>query len=222
MKAVIYSTKLFFLIIITTVGFAQPVANFDYSIGADGLSVNFTNQSTGNIIAYKWTFGNGASSDKINPFYKYDKENEYNVCLEVTDDKYKTNYTCKVLNIKAIGQTCTAGFNFVKDAEGFGVQFNNTSSPNTNVEFNWNFGDNTTSNKVSPYHVFPKVGEYVVCLQMHDLTTGCKTDFCSTLFVDGGTQQNCYAKFSFVKNDLAFNFNNESFPMDAKTNWSFL
>jgi len=48
----------------------RPTASFTYQ--SDGLEVHFTDTSTGNPLAWKWTFGEGAaSSNQQNPTYTY-------------------------------------------------------------------------------------------------------------------------------------------------------
>ncbi|MEO1289334.1 MAG: PKD domain-containing protein, partial [Chloroflexota bacterium] len=65
---------------------AAPVANFtaDPVSGESPLSVNFTNQSTGQISSVNWDFGDGTSSTEQNPTHIFDDTGTYNVILTVS------------------------------------------------------------------------------------------------------------------------------------------
>jgi hypothetical protein len=59
--------------------------------------VYFTDQSTGNITSWNWTFGDGETSTDQNPSHQYTTAGSYNVTLNVTtacssDTETKTNY----------------------------------------------------------------------------------------------------------------------------------
>ena len=63
-----------------------PVANFtaDTVRGPLPLSVNFTDQSSGSINSWAWSFGDGASSTEQNPSHTYSSSGTYTVSLSVT------------------------------------------------------------------------------------------------------------------------------------------
>jgi len=65
--------------------------------GFNPLTVNFTNESTGNITAYSWNFGDGEVSSSKDPTHTYKKVGVYTVKLSVTgmggtNTVTKTNY----------------------------------------------------------------------------------------------------------------------------------
>ncbi len=60
----------------------SPVASFTYT--ATGLTVNFTNTSTGGA-SYSWNFGDGATSAETNPVHVYGALGVYNVTLTVSN-----------------------------------------------------------------------------------------------------------------------------------------
>lgn len=75
------------IINITVTGVAQPpVANFIGSptSGNAPLTVNFTDQSSGNITSRSWDFGDGQSSTLQNPSHTYPNAGTYTVKLTVT------------------------------------------------------------------------------------------------------------------------------------------
>jgi len=76
-----------------------PVANFSGSptSGDKPLTVNFTDQSTGSVTAWSWTFGDGGTGTAQNPGHVYNNTGVYTVSLKVTnvvgsDTETKSNY----------------------------------------------------------------------------------------------------------------------------------
>ena len=63
-----------------------PVANFtaDTVRGPLPLSVNFSDQSTGSINSWAWSFGDGGSSTAQDPSHTYSSSGTYTVSLTVT------------------------------------------------------------------------------------------------------------------------------------------
>ena len=67
--------------IVATIEYS-PTASFTYT--AVGLTVNFTNTSTGGA-SYSWNFGDGGTSTEANPTHVYTSAGVYNVTLTVTN-----------------------------------------------------------------------------------------------------------------------------------------
>jgi YVTN family beta-propeller protein len=53
--------------------------------GSAPLSVNFTDNSTGSPTSWKWTFGDGDTSNETNPVHVFNKTEQYTVSLTVDD-----------------------------------------------------------------------------------------------------------------------------------------
>jgi hypothetical protein len=75
----------------------QAAFNATPTAGCAPLTVDFTDQSTGNITGWNWTFGDGGTSTLQNPSHQYTTAGSYNVTLNVTtacssDTETKTNY----------------------------------------------------------------------------------------------------------------------------------
>lgn len=66
-------------------GFILPTAAFTASptVGAAALTVQFTDQSTGNVSDWLWDFGDGATSTEQNPTHTYTAAGVYDVSLTV-------------------------------------------------------------------------------------------------------------------------------------------
>jgi len=71
---------------ITVSVIASPIAEFSGipTSGTVPLDVQFTDQSTGTIDTYSWTFGDGGTSTLENPLYTYNTTGSYTVSLGVT------------------------------------------------------------------------------------------------------------------------------------------
>ena len=79
--------------------FESPGADFtaDLTSGSVPLTVNFTDQSTGDITSWSWDFGDGATSTEQNPSHTYTDPGTYTVSLTVTgpggsDTETKADY----------------------------------------------------------------------------------------------------------------------------------
>ena len=77
----------------------RPDAHFSASptSGAAPLTVNFTDQSTGQITSWSWDFGDGSTSTEQNPSHTYTDGGSYTVSLTVTgpggsDTETKTGF----------------------------------------------------------------------------------------------------------------------------------
>ncbi len=78
---------------ITVMPSVEPDFEVDIDEGCHPLSVNFTNNSTG-AVSYVWDFGNGESSDEVNPSMEFENfgasDTVYNIVLMATN-----SYTCR-------------------------------------------------------------------------------------------------------------------------------
>lgn len=79
------------LVILVTTG-KPPELNFHLASGTNSrsrppLTVRVQNNSTGSIRSYLWDFGDGATSDDIQPEHLYEKHGKYVITLKVTDHK---------------------------------------------------------------------------------------------------------------------------------------
>jgi PKD repeat protein len=62
---------------------AKPQADIFYTIGLNGYTVTFTNQTTG-AASYKWDFGDGATSTEESPVHAYPGKGKYVPTLYAT------------------------------------------------------------------------------------------------------------------------------------------
>jgi hypothetical protein len=79
-----------------------PWAGFSHS--TNGLEVNFTDTSRGNVTDWNWDFGDGFVSTEQHPSHAYDSEGTYPVCLNVTSSNGCRDTVCHSLTVTSTGR----------------------------------------------------------------------------------------------------------------------
>ena len=144
-------------------------ANFFYNPEtANPLTVNFFDNSTGIISSRNWDFGDGETSEELNPVHTYSESGDYYVCLTISGDSlgnYCTDSYCIYISIQ---EQLQAAFNFTLDTlSGMIRQYYFTDASTGNPEtWHWDFGDESFSNMQNPVHQFAYSGTFNVCLQV--------------------------------------------------------
>jgi PKD repeat protein len=154
---------------VSTAAFPHALFSSDMEIGCAPLNVFFTNQSTGtNLSSWLWEFPGGTPSVSTlqNPVVLYDQPGVYDVKLTVAN-ALGEHVTVEQGYI-VVQESPKAGFDFfVNDMT---VGFVNTSSGYTFVQ--WDFGDGTISNEISPVHTYAQSGAYQVMLTVGNNACG--------------------------------------------------
>jgi len=145
-----------------------PKAAFtvDKRSGPKPLTVQFTDQSSGNPTMWSWAFGDGGISTEASPSYTYQEAGVYTVSLtasntEGSDTKTEPDY------ISVIGDIPPPVAMFeAEPLSGIApltVQFTDLSiGPPTS--YAWNFGDGATSAEANPCHTYTAGGVFTVKL----------------------------------------------------------
>ncbi|OVE79088.1 hypothetical protein BVY01_03465 [bacterium I07] len=132
------------------------------------LTVNFTDQSSGDIWAWSWDFGDGATiSDRtrINPIHIYESPGLYSVSLHVwgtrgEDEKLKENYITVANSFPPSAAFSATPTNGTKPLT---VSFTDQSTGDVD-SWNWNFGDGSTGTSQNPSHTYNDAGSFTVSL----------------------------------------------------------
>lgn len=152
-----------------------PVAAFTTSVlsGEAPLSVQFANQSSGDIAGYTWNFGDGGISTEINPVYTFATPGQYTIILTATGlgGSSSAEVVIAVNSLATPIPTLTptppiAAFtsNVLTGEAPLIVQFTNQSIGEV-TNFNWDFGDGTgMSVDANPIHTYSAPGQYIVTL----------------------------------------------------------
>lgn len=125
------------------------------------VTINFLNQSTGTgAVTYLWDFGDGNTSDLLNPSHTYASNGTYSVKLIVTNSNGCSD-TIYRPNAVTIGSV-KAGFNAPANVcQNTSVQFTNTSTP-VPASVTWTFSDGGISSVFSPVKSFSAAGTYSI------------------------------------------------------------
>ena len=148
---------------IDVVGY-PPAANFTANVteGNAPLTVQFTDESTGDITDWFWNFGDGNTSDVQNPTYTYTEPGNYTVTLNASNDY---GYDISIPITITVLEPPAAVFN-ATPTEGnapLTVQFTDQSTGNV-TSWSWDFGDGNTSDVQNPTYTYTAVGNYTVSL----------------------------------------------------------
>ncbi|OYU97147.1 MAG: hypothetical protein CFE21_02315 [Bacteroidetes bacterium B1(2017)] len=158
--------------------FARPTANFTTAPHCLSSNVPITNTSSipVGVLGYNWSWGNGQTSLSATPTYKYPVSGTYTATLKVS-----SAFGCvdSVVKTVTIYERPFASFTVANPCFGDADQtfFNNTTTftgGNTNVNYNWTFGDTKGSNAQSPSNQYVGTGVYPVFMLAVDKINGCR------------------------------------------------
>ena len=166
------------------VGEADCNADFSWSQNESSLTVDFTDQSTGDISYWFWSFGDGNYSELASPQHTYSSPGDYQVALFVADSLSVCSDFIETWITVEMGEQCMAGFEFSLDTLNntpHVYQFTNTSTGNY-THWLWDFGDGNYSEEMNPTHTYEEAGEYQVCLEIvSNDSSSCSDYFCDSL-----------------------------------------
>jgi len=98
-----------------------PTSNFTFN--ANGLTLQFTDLSSGNPVAWHWDFGNGDTSNLQNPSETFANSNLYTITLTVRNADGCETTTNQVLLINGIETHVISGMNIYNEQNKVMVRF---------------------------------------------------------------------------------------------------
>ncbi|MBW8050459.1 MAG: PKD domain-containing protein [Cytophagales bacterium] len=156
---------------------ALPIANFYDTLPCSDVPVTFFDLSDtgdGNIVGWKWNFGDSDTSTLQNPSHTYAAGGDYVVTLIVT-----TNYSCMdtFSDSLSVLQSPVPDFTFVSKCISDTIFFFDStdatlSAPIDSTGYFWDFGDTSVSYQKNPIHPFADTGIFYVTLTVRD-DSGC-------------------------------------------------
>ena len=181
-------------------------------------TINFQNQSIGTgTIAYQWLFGDGGTSNLLNPQHTYLAAGNYTVTLIATNSTGCKD-TAIHTNSIIIGSV-SADFSFPTNiCAGNSFIITNTSAP-IPLSASWSFGDGTTSTAISPVKTYTSTGTYIVTL-ISDFG-GCQATQTKSIIVTAKPSASFNASpLTSCSTPLNVNFSNTS-TGTVSTEWLF-
>ncbi|MCP4259490.1 MAG: S8 family serine peptidase [Planctomycetes bacterium] len=154
----------------------------------DQTTIQFINQSTGNITSWLWDFGDGATSIDPNPSHLYEDARTYTVSLTVsgpdgsdteTKERFIKLFIPEIPNADftrepiSINSPLTVQFIDESTAPATLINLTNGTLFFSSIEsaslggittWTWDFGDGTTSNDRNPSHTYQQAGTFTVSL----------------------------------------------------------
>ncbi|MCR9135678.1 MAG: PKD domain-containing protein [Alphaproteobacteria bacterium] len=138
----------------------------------------------GGLLRYQWDFGDGETSDIINPTKIYGAPGNYRVRLDVTDESGLANasHADEVLASVLPAPVAHAGDD-IEICAGTTIRFDGTASSDVDGvvnRYSWDFGDGQTGGGDQPEHSYAEEGIYRVTLQIEGDNLG----ICSPVSTD--------------------------------------
>jgi PKD repeat protein len=141
----------------------KPVAGFKVLPVCDestSIFIDTSSVSTGAIVSYAWSLGDGTFSLLQNPSHAYAIPGTYQVMEAIqTDSGCVDSFNSEaIVYIKP-----DAGFSATSPCVGNPVQYTDTTSPAGQIAaFIWSFGDGAVSPIQNPEHLYATAGNYMV------------------------------------------------------------
>jgi gliding motility-associated-like protein len=192
-------------------------------------STKFKDESTGgNIVKWRWDFGDGTGDTTQNPTYLYPSPKTYTVKLVVFSNKGCVSDTISKTTL--VNPLPTADFNTSSPfCENQNIVFTDRSKANAgNISrWDWDFGDGTTASNTNsnPFNkVYKTAGRYFTKLLI-ETDKGCKTDTTKSITVTSVPVVN-FILPEVCLNDAFANFTDSSYIADRSEsnftyNWNF-
>ena len=179
------------LMIISLISYSQaPTADFSATPleVCIGDPINFTDLSSqGNspLDIWTWDFGDGNSSNSINPSHTYASVGTFTVTLVVAAQNGQADAEVKVdyvtvndlpnASFTTSGNGCTVPFD---------VTYINTSTAGAGITYSWDFGNSQTSTLQNPTPVsYNSAGTFTSTLIVTNSITGCTDTFSQDIVV---------------------------------------
>ena len=202
------------------VGSIDCRAGFTFGVDPVSNSVNFKDDSKGDIDYYYWDFGDGTFSVQQNPDKIYKNEGIFLAGQTVIDNE---NGCIDLLYQPVqVGEVdCSADFESYIDASSITAYFTNKNLGEATALL-WSFGDGRFSTKDNPVHVFSSAGIYAVGLNTYDFNSDCM-DYYEEMLLIGELANDCEADFIYILDPSTpeVTFKNKSIGDIVGSVWNF-
>jgi PKD repeat protein len=137
---------------------------------APGIPVSFSAKIIGGFgsFSYKWSFGDGATSNLSVPKHKYNSSGTFGVVLSVGDPGGASGIGRRAVVVtSALAENATSSRNPADAGESILFDARSTGGTGSNVYY-WNLGDGHSSSANSVYHSYNVSGSYNVTVSTSD------------------------------------------------------
>ncbi len=118
---------------------------------------------------YSWDFGDGTTSTDMIPWHEYQSPGSYNVTAVISSNFCVDTVTQTITVLPCDSCNLDASFWYGDSScYKFFVPYGYNNNPN--AQYEWDFGDGTTSTDAYPEHEFNTPGTYLVSLSVDDGT----------------------------------------------------
>ena len=184
--------KLLLCLILSALGHhiavGQVISDFssDRVSGCSPVTINFSDNSSGTNLRYRWSFGNGNLSTLQNPVAIFYQPGTYEVSLEVTDPSGNKDEK-KIQGYITVFKNPKAEFsgNPVFGCAPLVVPFSNNTTLGDAPLYSslWDFGDGNTVTAANPTHTYRTDGKFNVSLLVTD-QNGCTDEASKTNYIE--------------------------------------
>lgn len=131
---------------------------------------------------FSWDFGDGNSSSLQNPVYTYNNPGVYTITL-VAEDPLTCNVTDTVSAQIVVSGYPVAAFHADSILSKIFSTVHFTDLTTDATSWFWDFGDQSTSDQENPDHIYNQLGEFDVCLFVHN-DGGCPDSVCQKIIIE--------------------------------------
>lgn len=180
-------------------------------------------------VKFTWKFGDGATSNEVNPTHDYNVKGNYQVCLKIDSGANCVKEICKTVQV--LCDTCALSVDYIfqpEPSQPNRVYFQSqvTYPPGSIPLYTWDFGDGSPTTYVgNPTHDYASPGVYNACLKVY-INSTCFKVACKTIIIGPVDSCNLQVKWRFEKdpaNPKKVKFINETIvpAAGAQYLWTF-
>ncbi|MEZ5009103.1 MAG: PKD domain-containing protein [Chitinophagales bacterium] len=175
------------------------------------------------ITQWQWDFGDGNTDIVENPIHFYSVEGDYDVQLIVTNDLGCIDTITKTITVEQVNINVSFSTNSLVCNDPTVGFTNTTTSEDSVVMWEWDFGDGNFSNEENPTHTYSSVGSYFVILTATTVS-GCESStsiFLTIPFLDVDYTITAPSGCSNINLPFSFSVTGTTSSGIGTTEWNF-
>ena len=214
---------------------SYPVAMFDAAPkqGQAPLAVTFdaapSYDPDGNIVSYRWQFGDGSNGEGVRANHIYSKNGSYTATLTVIDDEKQSSNASTTITV-GVPPVARVSANPTSGNSPLNVVFDGSESYDADgiiTSFKWDFGDGTSGTGQTASHTYTNLATRLATLTVRD-NEGLEASASVEINISTGpiARFACNPKKGIAPLKVSFNASNSK-PSDknngsiVKYEWSF-